>query len=208
MMELTEARRDALQELINISFGTAVASLAELLNIFIKLTVPSVRIARHQQILSLLADYMEEKDEVTLVQQTFHGEFFGEAVLAFPGSSSKKLVFMLTEESGYTPDMEIDKLELEVLLELGNIVLGACISRLAELLKVLTAFDPPDIFLDKLTSDRITENVTTRQANALLVQTRFEINENEVTGYLFIFLSQACLEWLFKEVDDFIKKFS
>lgn len=208
MIELTEDRRYALQELINISFGTAVASLAQLLNIFIKLTVPQIRLAKHQEILSLLAEYIEEKDEVTLVQQTFHGKFFGEAALAFPGRSSKKLVYMITEESGYSPEIEIDKLELEVLLELGNIVLGACISRLAELLNVLTSFDPPDILLDKLTSDRITESVTTRQANALLVQTKFEINENEVTGYLFIFLSQSCLEWLFQEVDKFIEEIS
>ncbi|MBF0524408.1 MAG: hypothetical protein HQK56_04850 [Deltaproteobacteria bacterium] len=208
MIEFTDERHEALVELINICFGRAMASLAELLETHIHLSVPVIRSVNPEEVIKVLTASIEDKDEVTIVQQAFGGEFAGEAVLALPGWTSQSLVSMLTEQSGFTSDLEIDKLNLEVILEVGNIVIGACLGQFAELLESRISYSPPAVFLDRITSAGLKERLTTREIDALLVQTKFSHREREVTGYLFFFLSQFCLEGLFGAVDRFIKKMS
>lgn len=210
MTELAELRRDALKELINIGFGFSVASLAQLLKVQIEISVPSVRIVQPEEIGNvLIKPLVAEHGEVTLVQQMFQGDFHGETVLAFPGRHTvTSLVRMLAEDSGFRPEMEIDKLEIEVLLELSNIVIGACLGKLAGLLKTTISFRAPRMFRRHITLESMEDGINPTKNEALLIQTSFRVAEREVTGYLLIFLPSDCLDWLFKTVDEFVEGLS
>jgi len=204
MNELTADRRDALTELLNIGFGRSIASLAELLGIHIQLSVPSVKIIHPHEIIDVLSASEVSRDKVTLVQQTFRGEFNGEAVLALPGRASRTLASMLETDCGFHPDMEPDKLHLEVLLEVGNIVIGACLGKFAEILDSMLSFNPPQVFLDSIQLDRMRQTISLPEYDTLLVLTSFRLEKDEVTGYMFIFIGNDCLESLFRAVDRFL----
>jgi chemotaxis protein CheC len=180
------------------------------LKVQIEINVPWVRLVNPEEIGAILIKpLVAEHGEVTLVQQVFHGDFHGEAVLAFPGRHTvASLVRMLEEDSGFRPDMEIDKLEIEVLLELSNIVIGACLGKLAGLLKTTISFRPPRIFRRHVSQVSIEEGISSSKNEALLIQTSFRVAEREVTGYLLIFLTSDCLNWLFKTVDEFVEELS
>jgi len=204
MIELTEERRDALTELLNIGFGRSIACLAEMIGIFIRISVPSVRLVRPREIVDILAQAEVDRHEITLIQQSFRGEFNGEAVLALPGKSGHTLARMLESDCGFRPDMEPDKLHMEVLLELGNIVIGACLGKFAEILDSLLSFNPPQIFQDNIRLDRLKQAVSFPDYGALLILTSFRLEREEVTGYMFIFISSEFLETLFTSVDRFL----
>lgn len=203
--ELTADRRDALQEMINISFGQSMASLAELLNVFIELSVPDVQLIASRELVSFLRTASQGQETVCLVQQTFRGSFFGEALLVLPADSSRELVTMLAEDSGFSPELEIGTLELEVLLEVGNVVVGACLGKFAELLDTLLSFNPPTVLIERLDSSSFANLAHARGETALSIKTFFQVEERQLTGYLFIFLPEECLSWLFREVDLFLE---
>ena len=210
MTELLELRRDALKELINIGFGFSVASLAQLLKVQIEISVPSVRIAQPQEIAALLLKpLVAQYGEMTLVQQMFQGDFHGETVLVFPGQKTvASLVRMLEEDSGFSPGLENDKLEIEVLLEVSNVVVGACLGKLAELLKTAISFKPPRLFRRYIAVEGFEHGINPSKNEALLIQTSFRVAKREVTGYLLIFLTCDCLNWVFKTVDEFVEGLS
>lgn len=205
MSGLTDIRRQAIEELINISFGQAVASLAEVLGGHLQLDVPKVQSVSPLEVINILSASIEEKDEVSLVQQAFSGDFFGEAVLALPGRAGENLMYLVMEDGGFSPDMEVDKLRLEVILEVSNIVIGACMGQFSSLLNTVISYSPPNVFLYRITSDRFREHIRAKGPEALLIYTKFAHEERAVTGYLFFFLSDQCLDWLYKEVDNFLE---
>jgi chemotaxis protein CheC len=206
MTQLTEIQREALKEIINISFGRSVASLAEFLGVFIEMSVPDVQVIRADKIVDFLEQAYEDQGPIHLVQQTFHGEFFGETVLALSAGSSMNLVNMLAKQSGFSPEMAGDKLELEVILEVGNIVMGSCLGRFAELLETSLSFDPPEIFLHKISVGSFRNQISTKNDDALLIHTSFQLEQQEAAGYIFTFLSAECLQWLLNSVDEFLQK--
>ena len=204
-MELTKERSEAMSELINIGFGLSMGSLADLLGIYIELSVPNVRLVKSHELIYVLSDSIDETQEVTLISQNFRGDFFGEALLALPKKASQTLADVLEKDSGFRPNLDIDKLQMEALLELGNVVLGACLGKFAELLTTSIAFSPPKVFLDNITLDRFKSVTTISDRMVLVIQTNFNLEKHEVSGCLLIFLNQNCLEWIFKAVDSFIK---
>ena len=204
MTHLSATQRETLKEMINISFGRSVASLADFLGVFIQMNVPDVQLVRADNISDFLEESFGDYGEIHLVQQTFHGEFFGETVLALSAYSSASLVKTLTKQSGFTPDIAGDQLEMEVLLEVGNIVMGSCLGQFAEILNTSLSFDPPELFLHRVEISEFRERVKTKNDDALLIHTQFNLEDEEAQGYIFTFLSTECLIWLLKSVDHFL----
>lgn len=206
MTVLTEERRDTLQEMINIGFGRSMSSLADLLGVRIELSVPDVLVIRTEEILDYLIKVMEGTEEVSLVQQGFRGEFFGEAVLALPGLAGRELVVMLDEDAGFQPALEMGQLEMEALLEVGNVVIGACLGQFADLLQTSLSFSPPTVLMENIHSAYLQDVLRARPGDALLIHTKFRVDQRAVMGYLLILLPEDCLHWLYREVDIFLER--
>lgn len=206
--ELTEERREAMQEMINIGFGRSMAALADLLGVQIELSVPDIRNIEGDQIFDFLFSSLDGPEDVSLVRQTFRGRFFGEAVLALSGRAGRELVVMLGEDSGFQPSLEMSQLEMEALLEVGNVVIGACLGQFADLLDTNLTFNPPVVLMDNIHSSQAREVLSARPGQALMIKTQFRVDQRAVTGFLLIFLPLECLNWVYREVDRFVERIS
>ncbi|MFH1035064.1 MAG: chemotaxis protein CheC [Pseudomonadota bacterium] len=206
MTGLSEDRRETLQEMINIGFGRSMSSLADLLGVHIDLSVPDVVAIRTEDMLDYLVKVMDGVEDISLVQQGFQGDFFGEAVLALPGLAGRELVVMLGEDSGFQPALEMGQLEMEALLEVGNVVIGACLGQFAELLQTNLSFTPPTVLMENIHSVYLQEVMRARPGDSLLIQTNFKVDQRAVTGYLLILMPKDCLQWLYREVDNFLER--
>ncbi|MBW2644802.1 MAG: chemotaxis protein CheC, partial [Deltaproteobacteria bacterium] len=113
MEVLTELRQAALQEIINISFGRASASLAELLNAYVALNVPNVQEIAQSQIFEVLEQRVGIDKDITVVQQSFTGDFEGEVLLAVPATAGSRAINMLGQGSGFAPALSATDLEME-----------------------------------------------------------------------------------------------
>lgn len=198
MNELDEIRRDAIIELINISFGRAMADLADWLRLHLKLSVPNVHLIENRNVVDLLMMFYRGHPCRQMLQSFRGRHFFGEALFVVPTELSTQLVSVLEDNSGFWVEMEREKLEYEVLLEVGNIVIGACLGKLADLLKVHLSFTPPHLL------DVQTNRWVQRAGKVMIVDTSFRVANQRVTGHLFLFFPAPCLGWLMKAIDDFV----
>ncbi|MFO7831567.1 MAG: chemotaxis protein CheC [Desulfuromonadaceae bacterium] len=139
MLHLSDAEQDALQELFNIGMGRAAASLERMLGTEICLSVPFLSMISP----SRAATFIEtpEHSEVSTVRQSFSGPFAGTALLIFPEGNCIDLIRTLVDDS--VPLESLGELEQDSLLEIGNIVLNACLGSFANLMRKEIEFELP-----------------------------------------------------------------
>jgi chemotaxis protein CheC len=119
----TADERGAAAELFNIGMGRAAASLSRMVGDEVELSIPHVEILTVETLLERLAQ--QGVDDVSLVVQRFEGMFTGEALLVFPYEQSLELVRVLLSEA--TALEHITELERDVLAEVGNVLINACL---------------------------------------------------------------------------------
>jgi chemotaxis protein CheC len=197
-MELTTVQTDALTELINIGFGRAAASLSKLTGHRVQLEVPQVTMCPVGELSSALAPYID--GDIASVHQVFSGPVGGDALLVLDHRSAGILKELLTNEAPLP--LSIDASAREVIAEVGNILLNACLGVFGNLLRVQVSFSVPHVTLEALES--VLESVIIDREGlryALVVHAGFRMKGSSVTGYLIIVLSVASVARLMKAVD-------
>jgi chemotaxis protein CheC len=197
-MELTSTQQDALIELLNIGFGRAAASLSQLTGHRVVLDVPQVSIHPISSVRDALKSVVS--DDVASVHQIFSGPVGGDALLILNHQAAGILKELLTDEPPLP--LPLDASAREVLMEVGNILLNACLGTFGNLLNVQVSFSVPRLDLDTL--DGVLQSLIVNREGmryALLVHAGFKLRDAEVTGYLVIVLSVASLDRLLRAVE-------
>lgn len=192
-MTLTTTQQDALVELINIGFGRAAAALSKLTGHRVRLEVPQVVMCPIDEMADRLRPMLA--DEIATVHQIFSGPVSGDALLVLDQHSAAILKELLTDEPALP--LEIDRSAREVVTEIGNIVLNACLGTFGNLLKVQVSFSVPHLTLDTLES--VVGSVAVDRQGlryALIIHSSFRLRNSSLTGYLVIVLGVASIERL------------
>jgi len=195
-MELTPSQTDALTELINIGYARAAGALSDLTGHRISLEVPQVEIHHVDNISPMLRKVVE--GEVACVNQVFAGPIAGNAILLLDTAAALLLNRLLTDRP---KAQEMDGAAREVITEVGNIVLNACLGVFANLLQVQLSFTVPLFRVESIHEilDAITNADRTLQY-ALMIHTRFHMRASDVSGYLVIILGVTSLDRLLLEL--------
>jgi chemotaxis protein CheC len=198
-MELTAAQKDALIELLNVGFGRAAAALSELTSQRVILEVPQVSVHPIEELRGALEPFIQ--NEVATVHQIFSGSVAGDALLVLDYGAAAALKELLTDEPALP--LPIDASAREVLTEVGNILLNACLGTFGNLLQVQVSFSVPRLNLDTL-NDVLKSLLVGREGlrYALVVHAGFRLRDTELTGYLVIVLSVASLDRLIRAVEN------
>jgi chemotaxis protein CheC len=197
-MVLTVEQRDALTELINIGFGRAAASLSRLTGQRVALEVPQVAMCPVNELSDTLRPYIE--GEIASVHQVFSGPVGGDALLVLDQRSAGILKELLTDEPALP--LSIDVSAREVIAEIGNILLNACLGMFGNLLRVQVSFAVPSVTLEGLES--VLESLIVDREGlryALVVHAGFRMKGSSITGYLIIVLSVASVDRLMRAID-------
>jgi chemotaxis protein CheC len=195
-MELTTSQMDALTELINIGYARAAAALSELTGHRISLQVPEVEVHLIPEIAESLQKVI--KGDVVSVNQIFSGPINGNALLLLDREAAMLLNQLLTDRAERS---DLDGAAREVITELGNIVLNACLGAFGNLLKVQVTFTVPSLQVESV--QRIIRSITvagTELEYALIIHTRFHVRASNVSGYLVIILGVTSLKTLLLEL--------
>jgi len=192
-VNLTTVQEDALVELINIGFGRAAAALSKLTGHRVQLEVPQVTMCPIEEMADRLRPMLA--NELATVHQIFSGPVDGDALLVLDQQSAAILKELLTDEPALP--LEIDRSAREVITEIGNILLNACLGTFGNLLKVQVSFSVPHLTLDTLAS--VVESIAVDREGlryALIVHSSFRLRDSSLTGYLVIVLGVASIERL------------
>lgn len=122
--------RDALREVVNVAMGQAAALLARLLGVFVRLPIPNVNILEVGELHMALAN-AQTGEQLSVVCQGYIGSgIAGEALLIFHDSEVSDMAKLMR----WKPANQ--DAELEMLLDLSSILIGACLSGIATQLDV------------------------------------------------------------------------
>ena len=200
-MELTDQQTDALTELINIAFARTGAALSDLTGHRVLLEPPTVAVHLTTDLHRELARFVP--GEVAWIHQIFDGPVAGDALLLLNHDGAVQLTELLTDHSSNTH--RLDESAREVLTEVGNILLNACLGVFGNVLRVHVGFSVPRLKLDsveELISWLRESRGETRYA--LVVFTKFQVRDSHVNGYLVLVLNMAAFDRLVQEIDSWV----
>lgn len=206
---MTPLEKDALQEIMNISFGQAAAELSEVISLYVTLSVPYIDVLANQDVVRYIQGKIPNTSEMSMVTQMFNGNFNGSSILVFPHGEGKRLLQLFNDDLGGPFDgHDMDVLERESLVEISNIIIGACISKIAEMLGDLVTYSPPRYYAKEQIPETLAECLSGDNSFAIFFKTLFQFEEFDARGYLFLVSNGTALEWLKRAIADYLKKYA
>jgi chemotaxis protein CheC len=192
MKHLTAFETDALTELFNIGLHRAAASLSDLTAQRVRVDLPQLWVCSIDELQQHLVQLVG--GELATVHQVFRGEVAGDAVLLLEYDKAALLVQLMTQGDVAAGGV-IEQSAREVLAEVGNIVLSACLSAFGNVLQVAVGFSVPRLHVESL--DGLLRSLLIDEKEdlqyALLAATRFSVSGSEVGGYLVVVLGVSSL---------------
>ena len=197
-MTLTDYQKDAVTELVNIAFSRTAAALSELTGNRVELAVPEVSAHPIAELLPALGRFVS--GEVATVHQIFGGPVSGDAFLLLDIAGATRLVDLLTGAGA--PTRQMGASSKEVLAEIGNILLNACLGVFGDLLQVRFTFAVPRLHLDSLGSMLDSLLIGADEIrHALLIGARFRVRASEVTGCMVLVLGVTSLDLFVEAIE-------
>ncbi len=200
MNSLTELHLDALSEVFNVGAGRAAASLSDIVGEEVRLSVPSVEIRKSSEI--DVSSMGLQSDRFGAVHQTFSGSFEAEAILLFTEEHALKIVRDMMGSQISLEDLA--EFEQEAMCELGNIILNACLSAMADMLSIPLNCSLPDYSV--ASTEEIFRRVSNdaQQPYVLLLHIDLAIESRHSEGHLIFLLSSTSLADLVTQLDHFL----
>lgn len=130
-LTLSSDLRDCYQEVSNVAMGRAGDLLARLLNVFVELPIPNVNFIEVSELSMALRDIESNESTSGICQGFISAGISGEALLILNDSSFKDVASLMNYQ--YTEDVGT---ELELLMDLSNVLIGACLKGFSEQLDI------------------------------------------------------------------------
>jgi chemotaxis protein CheC len=203
-VEFSELELDALQETMNIGFGQAAAALSEVIDMHVILSVPKIAVLATKDIVRFVRGEIDDPESFSMVEQFFFGRFNGTSFLLLPESEGEKLVSLFDDSPEELGAQSLDSLERETIIEIGNIIIGACVGKIAEMLKDVVTYQPPRFFTGPVDDDLIARQLGAEGCLALVFKTVFHFERQDVCGLLFLVTGEDSAVWLKKAVEELL----
>lgn len=193
---LSRELRDVFQEITNVSMGQAGSLLAQKLNVFVQLPIPNVNVMEVSE-LHMALQSIETSDSTSGVCQGFiGGGVSGEALLILNDSSFADIANILN----YQGDLS-DDVQLELLMDIGNILIGAILTGLAEQLQLTFSQGHPVVLGQHCNvSDLIKANAE-RWKRTLTIEVSYGIENYHVAVDLLLVFTEDSMDIMKKKVE-------
>ncbi len=199
-MILTDLQLDALAEVFNIGAGKAAASISEIVNDEVQLSVPSIEF---KPSCLINADALTlNANKFGTVRQEFHGIFDATVLLMFSENSALEIVREMMN-SNLSLD-ELAEFEQDAMCEIGNIIINACLATMADMLSMRLDCSLPSYSI--ISSNEIVTEIThnTVQEYTLLLNVIFTSVKRQTEGRLVLLLTSASIANLIQRIDQFL----
>lgn len=203
MIQLNELQQDMLAELFNLGMGNAANALSEMVEEEVLLSIPQITFMQKAELTKILE--ADSGGHISGVSQQFQGMILGEALLTFPTPQSLELVRLLLQD---TVELEnLTEFEEEALTEVGNIILNAGLSSLADIFEDEITSDLP-VFNSGSCAEVIEDNdhAIKTQETVLYLQVDFTIEKKDIKGYVVYLFDVESMAKLSTLIENYITK--
>ncbi|WP_299790482.1 response regulator [uncultured Shewanella sp.] len=183
--------RDACQEVANVAMGRAADLLAKLLDVFVLLPIPNVNVLEVSE-LTMTLKATEERSTVSALCQGFIGAgVAGEALLLFHDSSFKdmaKLMGLANPEDRNT--------EVEVMIDTGNVLIGAFLNGISEQLHMKFSQSHPVVLGRHCTVNDLIHDNSEKWSRTLAMEINYRIEDHDIQCDLLLLFTEDSLPTL------------
>lgn len=178
---LNEDEIDCLQELMNISYGSATAAIAEIIEKFATLSIPKIRTATVEEFKKYLSTNFDHEEVYYVTNQMMNGTISGETM------------FIIDEESVINLGSEFDLEENEliedelkdVVLETSNIISSTTLGKFSEQINALITFSPPAVKVLR-SIEEWHDNYLNEYSHIIMISTEIKFEDQNIHGELLI----------------------
>lgn len=210
-VQLTEDQYEMLQEIFNLAMGQAGHDLAIILKSFVDLSVPEILVVEAEHVADkiLQESVFSEKEHVNLFRQTFYNTAFveGEAIVLFDNETRQQF----SEILGLSDKMDAVE-EIDFMLELTNLMVGACLNNIStQLFSRAMTFSSPELLSENSQLGNIAYDIFKRRNlkwdYTLLSKITFKLKERSFKSDLLIFISQEAINAVGKALDKLLAEY-
>jgi chemotaxis protein CheC len=187
---LSEEQRDALQELMNISMGQAANALARLINAKITLSIPKIVLVSAGEFQRIF-----QSTEHWFTRQSFVGLAKGEVLTLLAKDGTNTIGKLLD----YQIPMD-ESAQEELLLELANILAGACLNVFSTQLGLNTKLSMPTMF-----STQMRQAESYRWISTLLLEVEFQLEATPFDSRVVICLEGQSVDTLINRLNKLLE---
>ncbi|CAK0771506.1 chemotaxis protein CheC [uncultured Gammaproteobacteria bacterium] len=202
MLEFSPEVKDALTEIFNIGIGQAADVLSTLVNEEVELSVPEVGIDRRADFVGFAR--AQWTDRASVVREDFTGPFSGDALLIFPVQQSLELVRSLLPDSVVLETMT--ELEREAMIEVGNVVLNACLSSIADILEREFTNSLPT-YIESEPATLIEQLVPDPERYIIYLRIEFVIHSRNIRGFILFVLDLPAIDAFVAAANQLVNRF-
>lgn len=180
---------DAFRETVNVAIGRAAALIAKVLGVFVQLPVPNVNILEVGELHMALADAGSSR-QLTAICQGFIGSgIAGEALLIFHDSEIADIAQLMQRQSA-------DYSDLEMLLDLSSVLIGACLSSIAEQIDVVFSQGHPQVLGQHAAIEELIRANRTHWKKTLAVEISYGLEGQDIRFDLLLLFTEDSIERL------------
>ena len=201
-LSLNEDQRDCLQELMNISYGSATAAIAEIIDKFATLSIPKIQTVTVEEFITYLKSTLDNEDAHYITNQLINGTIAGETMFLI----DEKSTINLGKEFDLKED-ELVEIELkDVVLEISNIVTSTTLSKFASLIDASIIFSPPTIkILHSI--EEFNENYENEYNHIIIISTDIKFEHQNINAELLILAKDDSILYMKESLDKIIDEF-
>lgn len=206
-LTFTEDQRDCLQEICNVAMGQAGDSLARLLNVFINLSVPHIQLIRADAVYQTLRQLIDAST-VSAVRQAFYSPLgdrglCGESIVIFSEASFKELADLMAFEG----DQLDTAAEQELLLDISNVLNGACLNGIAEQLEEKLGYSAPSLIGQQIPIEHILDKEKLTWEHALSIKIGYTLENHAFQCDMLMLMPGAAINHLLTILDQLLEEF-
>jgi len=197
---------DAFRELANVAMGQAGENLAKILNEFIDLPIPNVSLL-HSSELHMALDEVNRNKQMSAVSKGFISTgISGEAIILFNDSNVQSMASLLGDDIS-NDDISNDDIsnndgsgEIEVLMDVSNILIGACLNALSEQLNVKFTHNTPIILGLHCDLEKLMNNQVSRWEKVLAIEIAYAISKHDISFELLLLIPDQDVDKVFNRL--------
>lgn len=97
--------------------------------------------------------------------------------------------------------------EREILLDVSNVQVGACLGGIADLLEASLTYSAPSIMAERIPVDRLIDPKKMTWNYALLVEVNFTLEERNFTSHMTFLMPEESIQSMGEALDKFMENF-
>jgi len=188
---LSAEMRDCYQEIANVAMGRAGDLLARLLNVFVELPIPNVNFIEVSELRMALRDVEVNQSTSGVCQGFISSGISGEALLILNDSSFKDVASLMNYQ--YQED---EGTELELLMDLANVLIGACLKGLSEQLDIDFSQGHPVVLGQHRKISELLANNTNSWKKTLAIEISYSIENYPIKCDLLLLFTEQSMKTL------------